>query len=114
METQKLLEMIILRDLANSFGFILTKEELWPRAILILTSWASFPNLFQKFQICSNLSNIDVGDGCSSRNGEIYKMLVTVLAICVTNFLYLSTLASSTDIQKTSPTLSHQHHSHPY
>ena len=39
-----------------------------------------------------------------------YKMLVTVLAILVTNIDYLFTLASGTNIPKSSPTLSHQHH----
>ena len=46
---------------------------------------------------------IDVGDGCWRRN-----VLVTVLAILVTNIHYLFTLASGTNIQKMSPTLSRQ------
>ena len=36
--------------------------------------------------------------------GENYKMLVTVLAVLVTNIYYLFTLASGTNIQKMSPT----------
>ena len=36
--------------------------------------------------------------------GDNYKMLVTVLAILVTNIHYLFTLASGTNIQKMSPT----------
>ena len=35
--------------------------------------------------------------------GENFKMLVTVLAISVTNILYLLKLALSTNIQKMSP-----------
>ena len=55
--------------------------------------------------------------------GDNFKMLVTVLAILVTNILYLLTLASGTNIQKChqdlisvayklklSPTVSCQHH----
>ena len=57
--------------------------------------------------------------------GNNFKMLVTVLAILVTNINYLFTLASGnniqrcrqdpnsvTNIRKLSPTLSHQHHCH--
>ena len=37
------------------------------------------------------------------------KVLVTVLAISITNIHYLLILASGTNIQKMSPTLSHKH-----
>ena len=46
--------------------------------------------------------------------GDKYKLLVTVLAILVTNISYLFTLAHSvTKISKSSPTSSHRHHCHP-
>ena len=35
--------------------------------------------------------------------GQIFEMLVTVLAVFVTNIVYLLTLASGTDIQKMPP-----------
>ena len=41
--------------------------------------------------------------------GNNYKMLVTALAILVTN-IHFFTLASGTNIQKLSPTLIRQHH----
>ena len=46
--------------------------------------------------------------------GDNNKILVTILAILVTNIHYLFTLASGTNFQKISPTskFSHQHHCH--
>ena len=52
----------------------------------------------------SKIGFIDVGDGCWRRN-----VLVTVLAILVTNIHYLFTLASGTNIQKMSLTSTNRH-----
>ena len=47
--------------------------------------------------ILSGSGYIDVGDGCETKcAGDNHKMLVTVLAILVTNLLYLFTLALGT------------------
>ena len=59
--------------------------------------------MFQLASVTSMLETKCVGDN--------YKMLVTVLAILITNIHYPFALASGTNIQKISPTskFSHQH-----
>ena len=95
----------------------------WIRAscCLFLFSYLTLPPRFSKNfkNFCKNEGPLITGEclrRCWWRIMETkcvddnYKMLVTVLVILVTNIHYLFTLASGTNIYKSSPTLSHQHH----
>ena len=77
----KQLEMITLLDLANSFEFILTNEELWLQAILIHISWASFqmyvdaPSEYPKIRLFENLKR-KIESNFSTESRKMFSYLL--------------------------------------